>query len=127
MKRLIPVAAVLTLAGQVFAEPAAPAVEAGVEEIRVEGAFVASPFELRRDNVVREMVSRMSERAEAARAAELQKANESSVTRLLDLTRFIPIPLGSSENRVDSFFLQNYMRRDLKPRDEDRLSLSLSR
>lgn len=91
--------------------------EAVMDEVRVEGAFTASPFELRRDKAVEIMIERLNLRAETLRSAELQHANENSVTRLLELTKYVPIPLGSSENRIDTFFLSNYMRRDLNPRD----------
>lgn len=88
-----------------------------MDEVRVEGAFTASPFELRRDKAVEIMIERLNLRAETLRSAELQHANESSVTRLLELTKYVPIPLGSSENRIDTFFLSNYMRKDFNPRD----------
>ncbi|MFN2475170.1 MAG: hypothetical protein ABR526_02370 [Chthoniobacterales bacterium] len=99
----------------------ASAQEAVVEEVRVDGAFVASPFELRRDHAVEILTERMMSRAAELRAAELHLANENPATRLLELTKYIPIPLGSSENRVDTFFLSNYMRADLNPRSDNRL------
>lgn len=92
-----------------------------MEEIRVEGTFTASQFELRRDPAVEGLIDRLTLRAAELRDRELQRANESSVTRLLELTRYIPIPLGSSENRVDTFFLSNDMRSDLNPHDHARL------
>lgn len=123
MKRLLLIVAVCLGAGAAAGAPASEE-EAVAQEIRVEGAFIASPFKLRPDDPVREMIMRMNERAETERAAELQTANQSSISRLLELTRFIPIPLGSSENRVDTFFLGNNMRRDLNPPEKDVLSLS---
>lgn len=92
----------------------AAAQEAVAEEVRV---FVAAPFELRRDRAVEILTERMALRATELRSAELQRANENSVTRLLELTKWIPIPLGNSGKPVDTFFISNYMRADLNPRD----------
>lgn len=96
--------------------------EAVTEKVRVEASFTSS-LQLERDPAVTEIVTRLQFRAEADRARDLKEANESVITRLLDLTRHIPIELGSSENKVDTFFLQNYMRADLNPRADDPLSL----
>lgn len=80
-------------------------------------------YDFTRDRAVTELRERLSLRSEAERARELEKANESPVTKLLELTKYIPIPLGGSENRVDTFFQQNYMRADLNPRASDPLDL----
>lgn len=86
--------------------------EAVMEEVRVEGV---SPLELANDRQVDLFTRRLLEHDENKQALELQLANRNPVTTLLSLTSAIPIPLGSSENRVDTFFLQNYMRADLNP------------
>ncbi|MDQ6624927.1 MAG: hypothetical protein M3Y69_02120 [Verrucomicrobiota bacterium] len=99
----------------------AAAQEGVAEEVRVEATFVASPFELQRDHAVEILAERLTLHTAALHSAELQRANENSVTRLLELTKYIPIPLGSSENRVDTFFQSNYMRVDLNPRGENPL------
>ena len=127
MKHLRHVAAVLSLGAAFLICRQTSAQEAVAEEVRVEGAFVASPFELRRDHAVEILSDRMTLRAAELRSAELQRANENSVTRLLDLTKYSPIPLGSSENRVDTFFLSNYMRADLNPRRDNSLFDNASR
>ncbi len=88
--------------------------EAVMEEVRVEAAF---DFKLEppRESAVQIMIERLALRAETQRALDLQIANRTPLATVLDLTRFIPIPLGGSDNRVDTFFLQNYMRPDLNP------------
>jgi hypothetical protein len=113
-------AAVVGLFAAAFCLIAAPtrAQEAVVEEVRVEAAFTSDGLQLRRDPGVSELIERLRFRAEIERALELQKINESITTRLLNLSKFIPIPLGGSESRVDTFFLQNYMRPELNPPPE---------
>jgi hypothetical protein len=110
----------LTVIGA-FGQTRVAAQEAVAEEVRVEASFAASTFELRRDKAVQLLTDRLVLRADEIHAAELQHANENSVSRLLELTKYVPIPLGSSENRVDTFFLSNYMRSDLNPREDKRL------
>ncbi len=97
--------------------------EAVMEEVRVEGV---SPLELSNDRAVDLLTRRLLEHDESKHALELQLANRSPLTALLSLTSGIPIPLGSSENRVDTFFLQNYVRGDLNPRKENVLFPSRS-
>ncbi|MGI8820736.1 MAG: hypothetical protein ACR2ID_07720 [Chthoniobacterales bacterium] len=102
--------------------PATLAQELTLEEVRVEAPFDAT-LELPRDATVSELLYRLELRASEARARELEKANASAVTRLLDLTQYIPIPLGSSDSKLDTFLQQNYMRADLNPHEQDPLSL----
>ncbi len=113
MKRLL-VFVVLLAAGvsnqKTFAQ------EALMEEVRVEGV---SPLELSNDRAVDLFTRRLLECDQSKQALELQLANRNPLTTLLSLTSAIPIPLGSSENRVDTFFLQNYVRGDLNPRKEN--------
>ncbi len=92
--------------------------EAVMEEVRVEGV---SPLELSNDRAVDLFTRRLLERDEVKHALELQLANRNPLTTLLSLTSAVPIPLGSSENRVDTFFLQNYVRADLNPTKENPL------
>lgn len=92
--------------------------EAVMEEVRVEGV---SPLELSNDRQVDLFTRRLLEHNESKHALELQLANQNPLTTLLNLTSHSPIPLGSSENRVDTFFLQNYMRGDLNPKNENPL------
>ena len=88
--------------------------EAVMEEVRVEAAF---DFKLEppRESAVQIMIERLALRAETQRALDLQIANRTPLATLLDLTKYIPIRGGASEDRVDTFFLQNYMRPDLNP------------
>jgi hypothetical protein len=104
------------------ANAAVLAEEVLMEEVVVEGAFDAT-LELRQDRAVDELTKRLQLRAEMTRALELEKANESMTTKLFNLTSYIPFPLQASENRVDTFFQQNYMRADLNPRRDDPLGL----
>ena len=59
------------------------------------------------------------------RALELQVANQNPVTTLIcELSKYTPYRF---KPEVDTFFLQNYMRRDFNPADEDKLLLGLRR
>jgi hypothetical protein len=91
--------------------------EAVMEEVRVE-----APLNLRleapRESAMQIMIDRLRLREENERAVQLEIANRTPLTTMLDLTRHIPIPLGASDSRVDTFFLENYNRPDLNPRDE---------
>ena len=103
--------------------PAAVAQEAITPEVRVEASF-SSGLQMRPNPAVSALLERLELRDEERRAVELHDANKSGATRVLELLKlpaWIPFGLGSSENRVDHFFLQNYMRPDLNPRDENRL------
>lgn len=93
---------------------AVSAQEAALEEIRVEGSFEEG-LELPRDRAVEFLIKHLNLVEETARARELQKANESVVTKFFDLTRYSPISFGASDSRLDTFFLQNSMRADLNP------------
>ncbi|MFL6531626.1 MAG: hypothetical protein ACJ8KX_14260 [Chthoniobacterales bacterium] len=104
----------------VAAAASAVAQEISLEEIKVEGAFV-SPLELPLSKSIDQLIERLRLRDENARELQLHEANKSSLTTLLDLTRFVPIPLGGSEARVDAFMQENYMRADLNPREKDSL------
>ena len=59
------------------------------------------------------------------RAVELQLANQNPITTLIcELSKYTPYRF---KPEVDTFFLQNYMRRDFNPVDQDKLSLGLRR
>ncbi|MFL6568843.1 MAG: hypothetical protein ACJ8LI_06705 [Chthoniobacterales bacterium] len=98
----------------------AVAQEITLEEVKVEASF-ASPLELPLSKSIDQLIERLRLRDENARALELHEANKSTLTNLLDLTRYEPIPLGGSESRVDAFMQENYMRADLNPREKDSL------
>ncbi|MDQ6860905.1 MAG: hypothetical protein M3032_07100 [Verrucomicrobiota bacterium] len=100
----------LLLAASAFAQ------EITLEEVKVEGVFV-SPIELPLTKSIDQLIERLRLSDEKAREIELQQANKSSLTTLLELTRHSPIPLGASDARVDTFVRENYMRPDLNPRE----------
>ncbi len=89
--------------------------EAVMEEVRIDGSFSHS-LELPADRAIDLFTARLRAGDEGRRALELQLANRSVITSLLSLTSSIPIPLGGSENRIDTFLLLNYSRADLNPR-----------
>ena len=93
----------------------------------MEEIIVEAPFDLRlqppKESAVQIMIERLRLRSETAHALDLKIANRDPVSRILDLTRYSPIPLGASEDRVDSFFMQNALRAELNPRKDDPLSL----
>jgi hypothetical protein len=100
-----------TLAISAFAQ------EAVMEEVRVEASFI-SQLEQHQEDAIKLMTERLIQIAETNRAAELQIANRTPFATLLDLTKYSPIPLGSSDPRTDTFALQSYMRADLNPPNE---------
>ena len=104
--------------------PRLPAEEgvATMEEIIVEAPFDVR-LELPQESAVKIMIERMRLRSETERELELKIANRDPISRLLELTKYSPIPLGASEDRVDSFFMQNALRAELNPRKDDPLSL----
>ncbi len=87
--------------------------------------IVEAPFDVRLElpdeRAVKHLLELMQVRVEAERALALRVANRDPLSRILELTKYSPIPLGSSEVRVDTFFLQNALRPD--PRRDDPLSL----
>ena len=59
------------------------------------------------------------------RAIELQLANQNPITTLIcELSKYTPYRF---KPEIDTFFLQNYMRRDFNPLDDDKLALGLRR
>jgi hypothetical protein len=66
-----------------------------------------------RDRVIQELVSAINSHDEAQYSFELRTANESVVTRAIDLLRFIPFKLSSSDMKSDEFLTPNYLRVDL--------------
>lgn len=94
--------------------------EITLEEVKVEAQFI-DPLELPFSKSLDQLVERLRLRDENLRAVQLEDANKNSVTRILDLSRFSPIPLGSSESRVDTFLQENYMRAELNPREDKSL------
>ncbi len=104
-----------------------PALRAEGQEAVMEEVIVEAPFDVRlqlaNESHVQIMIDRLTLKAETQRPLDLKIANRNPVTALLDLTKYSPIPLGGSDSRVDTFFLENFMRADLNPRIEDPLAL----
>ena len=96
--------------------------EITLEEVNVEGAYV-SPLELPVNNALQKFIDGLRLQDDLARSLELREANKSSISKILDLTRYSPIGLGASDPRIDTFMLQNYMRADLNPRESNPLGL----
>jgi|SRR5947209_17171037 len=75
-----------------------------------------------RDRSVQEIIATMTSRDEAQRSLELQAANESVFTRAIDVLRFVPFKMGSSDMKSDEFFTPNYLRIDYeRPPSEPQL------
>ncbi|CAN5597968.1 hypothetical protein BH20VER1_BH20VER1_10130 [soil metagenome] len=93
-------------------------------EVRVEAQMIdLRELQLFQSKAMTEFLEELQLRDAATRAAELRKMNQNSITTVLDLTRYVPIPLGGSDPRTDTFFLQNYMQPDLNPPETDPLAL----
>ena len=93
----------------------------------MEEVIVEAPFEVRlqlpNESQIQLMIDRLMLKTETERAAALEIANRTPINTLLDLTKYSPIRMGSSDSRVDTYFLENFMRPDLNPRMEDPLAL----
>ncbi|HEX4653132.1 MAG TPA: hypothetical protein VH227_02700 [Candidatus Udaeobacter sp.] len=75
-----------------------------------------------RDRVIQQIVSAINSHDEAQYSFELRTANESVVTRAIDLLRFVPFKLSSSDIKSDEFLTPNYPRADFdKPVGEAHL------
>ena len=75
-----------------------------------------------RDRVIQDIVGALNSQEEARYSFELRTANESVVTRAIDLLRFVPFKLSRSDMKSDDFFAPNYLRGDLdKPVSEAHL------
>ena len=114
------------LGATLLAMPTAFAQEAVMEEVRVEATF-SSGLQLQRQNpAIEDLLKRLELRDAEKRELELKEANKSGVTKVVELLKlpaWVPFGFGPSENKVDSFFQQNYMRAELNPRHDDPLSL----
>jgi hypothetical protein len=65
-----------------------------------------------RDHSIQDIVTRINSHDEARHSFELRRANESVFTRAIDLLRFVPFKLSSSDIKSDDFFTPNYLRVD---------------
>lgn len=106
---------------------ALPALAVEDEIMTLEEIIVEEPFDVRlqlpQPSAVNQIIARLRLHHESLRAADLEVAHRHPLTRVLDLTRYSPVPLGASEDRIDTFFISNAMRPDLNPREEDPLEL----
>jgi len=116
--RFVPLLCVVTLS----------AVRGFSQEITLEEIRVEAPFDVRlsppNDLALRTLLERLNAHAEMQREVELRKANQGTVTNVLDLLQAplgIPFGLSSRDRLTDEFFLQNYMRADLNPRESNSL------
>jgi hypothetical protein len=74
------------------------------------------------DAAIRQTMEAMQARDVMQRTLDLKAADASVFTRAIDLFRFVPFQLRSSDVRADDFFTPNYMRPDYKsPAAEARL------
>jgi hypothetical protein len=65
-----------------------------------------------RDDAIRHMIETMRTRDEMQRMLDLKAADASVITRAIDLLRFRPFKLSSSDGKADEFFTPNYLRPD---------------
>ena len=98
----------------VLCASASLAQEVVLEEVHVEATFDFN-LEAPRETAIKTLIDQLALRTETQSALELEVANRSTLGTLLNLTKYSPISLGASDNRVDTFFLGNYMRPDLNP------------
>ncbi len=97
----------------------ASAQEITLEEVKVESTFLA-PVELPISKTLEQFIARLRLDDERVHERELRAANKSSLTTILELTRYSPIGLGSSDPRIDTT-QANYLRADLNPREKNPL------
>jgi hypothetical protein len=65
-----------------------------------------------RDDAIRHTIETMKARDEMQRVLDLKAADASIFTRAIDLFRFVPFKLSSSDSKADDFFTPNYLRTD---------------
>jgi hypothetical protein len=58
------------------------------------------------------MIDAMKQYDEAMHARDLRAANETLFSRAIDLLRFVPFKLSSSNGNMDDFVTPNYLRTD---------------
>jgi hypothetical protein len=71
--------------------------------------FRLSPY---RQRAVGEMLDVVKQQDDAMRIRDLQAANATFFSRTIDLLRFVPLKLSSSNGNMDDFFTPNYLRPD---------------
>jgi hypothetical protein len=74
--------------------------------------FSLSPY---RERAVGEMLDVVKQQDDAMRVRDLQAANATFFSRAIDLLRFVPFKLSSSNGNMDDFFTPNYLRPDYNP------------
>jgi hypothetical protein len=72
-------------------------------------AFTLSPYRAR---AVPEMLDVIKHQDHAMGVRDLQPANATFFSRAIDLLRFVPFKLSSSNANMDDFFTPNYLRPD---------------
>ena len=71
--------------------------------------FTLSPYH---ERAAGEMLDAMKQYDEAMRARDLRAADATLFSRAIDLLRFVPFKLSSSNGNMDDFFTPNYLRAD---------------
>ena len=71
--------------------------------------FTLSPY---RQRAAGEMLDIMRQHDEAMRVRDLQALDATLFSRAIDLLRFVPFKLSSSNDNMDDFFTPNYLRAD---------------
>jgi hypothetical protein len=71
--------------------------------------FTLSPD---RERAVPEMLDVIKQKDDAMRVRDLQAADATFFSRAIDLLRFVPFKLSSSNGNMDDFFTPNYLRSD---------------
>jgi hypothetical protein len=84
--------------------------------------FTLSPD---RERAVPEMLDVMKQQDDAMRLRDLQAAEATFFSRAIDLLRFVPFKLSSSNGNMDDFFTPNYLRPDYNaPSSQARICLT---
>ena len=68
----------------------------------------------RRDDAIRRTIETMRAGEEMQRMLDLRAAEVSVFTRVIDLFRFVPVKLSSSDSKNDDFLTPNYLRADYR-------------
>ena len=65
-----------------------------------------------RDHAAHDVLETITRQSDSQQVLVLHEANQGTVDRLLDLTRFVPFKLSDSDMSSDEFFTPNYLRPD---------------
>jgi len=85
--------------------------ESGTDAPKVTESFTFT-LNPHHDDTIRLTIETIRVRDEMQRRLDLKAANTSVFTRVIDLFRFVPLKLSSSDITADDFFTPNYLRAD---------------